>query len=136
MTEYEPSPDAARHARRALTQLKATEHDATGWRANPIYWVGYLAGALEQTLKAIDKTDSDEAQETSMAEGTEYGIFEDGACIEAGFHGQVGRIEATRIIAHLTGAAPEMDGAYEVLEICPDHDEQPRRWCEECASDA
>lgn len=65
----------------------------------------------------------------------EYGIFEDGACIEAGFTGATGKAQAEKAITELVADNPEMDGAYEVLEICPDHDEQPRHTCEDCASD-
>jgi hypothetical protein len=66
----------------------------------------------------------------------EYGIFEDGICIEAEFHGAAGQTAAQAHAASLVADNPEMDGAYEVLEICPDHDEQPRHTCEDCASDA
>jgi hypothetical protein len=66
---------------------------------------------------------------------TEYGIFEDGACIEAGFHGGLGRATAEGYATGLVIDNPEMEGAYEVLEICPDHEEQPKRDCEECADD-
>ncbi|MEV5940652.1 hypothetical protein [Streptomyces sp. NPDC051994] len=136
MTEYEVSPEATiASARDALTKLKATERDATGWRENPIYWVGRLATALEHTLKAIDQTEGDKAQETNVSEAAEYGIFEDGACIEAGFHGESGNAQAERAATGLVADNPEMAGAYEVLEICPDHDEQPRHTCEDCASD-
>ncbi|MGW2861975.1 hypothetical protein [Streptomyces sp. NPDC001205] len=66
---------------------------------------------------------------------TEYGVFEDGVCIEAGFHGGTGKAQAEQDVTELVADNPEMDGAYEVLEICPDHDEQPRRACEDCFAD-
>jgi pyrimidine deaminase RibD-like protein len=66
----------------------------------------------------------------------EYGVFEDGTCVADGFHGAAGKAAAEFHAVDLATAYPEMDGAYEVLEICPDHDEQPRRACEDCASDA
>lgn len=65
----------------------------------------------------------------------EYGVFEDGACIEAGFHGEDGKAAAEEHAASLISADPDMVDAYEVAEICPDHDEQPRNGCEECAED-
>ena len=63
----------------------------------------------------------------------EYGVFEDGACIEVGFHGENGKAAAEEHMASLVAAEPDMADAYEVAEICPDHDEQPRNGCEECA---
>lgn len=63
---------------------------------------------------------------------TEYGVFEDGACIEAGFHGEVGKAAAEAHMADLVTVEPDMADAYEVAEICPDHDEQPKNGCEEC----
>jgi hypothetical protein len=66
---------------------------------------------------------------------TEYGVFEDGACIEAGFHGASGKAAAEERAARLVAAHPEMVDAYEVLEMCPDHEEQPKNGCEECATD-
>lgn len=65
----------------------------------------------------------------------EYGVFEDGACIEAGFHGEDGKAAAEEHMASLVAAEPDMADAYEVAEICPDHDEQPKSGCEECATD-
>lgn len=65
----------------------------------------------------------------------EYGVFEDGACIEAGFHGEAGKAAAKERIASLVAEDPEMVDAYEVAEICPDHDEQPKNGCEECADE-
>ncbi|MFG2532717.1 hypothetical protein [Streptomyces sp. NPDC048516] len=65
--EYVPSSDAAIAAARiALTELKVN-----GWKTNPIYWVGRLEAALEQTLKAIDKAEGQKAQENSADEVTE-----------------------------------------------------------------
>lgn len=66
---------------------------------------------------------------------TEYGVFEDGACIEAGFHGETGKAAAEAHMADLIAAAPDMAGAYEVAEICPDHAEQPANGCEGCHAD-
>ncbi|MFE4818663.1 hypothetical protein ACFRFU_19950 [Streptomyces sp. NPDC056704] len=66
---------------------------------------------------------------------TEYGVFEDGACIEAGFHGEIGKAAAEAHMADLVAAEPGMADAYEVDEICPDHDEQPKNGCEECADE-
>ncbi|MFD9561559.1 hypothetical protein [Streptomyces sp. NPDC059994] len=63
----------------------------------------------------------------------EYEVSPD---IETGFRGAPGRAQAENAVTELVADNPEMDGAYEVLEICPDHDEHPRRECEECASDA
>ena len=55
--EYAPSRDAAIAAARiALTELKTKD-----WKTNPVYWVGRLEAALEQTLKAIDKDEANEA---------------------------------------------------------------------------
>lgn len=65
--EYVPSSDAAIAAARiALDELKAK-----GWKSNPVYWVGRLEAALEQTLKAIDKTEGDKAPEVSVDDVTE-----------------------------------------------------------------
>lgn len=75
-------------------------------------------------------TPSETTQESTM---TEYGVFEDGACIEAGFHGEAGKAAAEEHVASLVAADPDMADAYEVAEICPDHDEQPKNGCEECA---
>lgn len=66
----------------------------------------------------------------------EYGVFEDGACIEAGFHGEIGKAAAEAHMADLIATDPDMADAYEVAEICPDHAEQPKNGCEECAEDA
>lgn len=65
----------------------------------------------------------------------EYGVFEDGACIEAGFHGETGKAAAEEHMTSLIAVEPDMADAYEVAEICPDHDEQPKNGCEECATD-
>ncbi|MFF4576898.1 hypothetical protein ACFY15_00575 [Streptomyces sp. NPDC001373] len=66
---------------------------------------------------------------------TEYGIFEDSACIEAGFHGDHGKATADDRVNQWVQTNPEMVGAYAVLELCPDHEEQPKHGCEECATD-
>ncbi len=65
----------------------------------------------------------------------EYGVFEDGACIEAGFHGETGKAAAEEHMTCLIAVEPDMADAYEVAEICPDHDEQPKNGCEECAEE-
>lgn len=50
MTEITPSREAAAHAARvALAELKAT-----GWEANPAYWVGRLEAALNGVLRATN----------------------------------------------------------------------------------
>ncbi|WP_329143514.1 hypothetical protein OIU91_06130 [Streptomyces sp. NBC_01456] len=65
--EYQPSRDAAiGAARTALAELKDK-----GWKSNPVYWVGRLEAALEQTLKAIDKAEGAKAQETDADDVTE-----------------------------------------------------------------
>lgn len=60
----------------------------------------------------------------------EYGIFEDGACIEAGFFE---REEAEKRVRFYS-AEPAEDG-YTVEEICPDHEDQPRHGCEDCGQE-
>ncbi|HEY6114642.1 MAG TPA: hypothetical protein VI172_01675 [Candidatus Dormibacteraeota bacterium] len=50
MAEYTASREAALHAARtALADLKAT-----GWQANPAYWVGRLEAALTGVLRSTD----------------------------------------------------------------------------------
>ncbi|MDR3081353.1 MAG: hypothetical protein LBV60_10595 [Streptomyces sp.] len=65
----------------------------------------------------------------------EYGVFEDGVCIET-FHGEPGKAQAEQAATELAADNPEMEGAYEVLEICPDHNELPRLGCEDCFADS
>lgn len=62
----------------------------------------------------------------------EYGVFEDGECIETGYHGDLGRVAAGATLKAYTDD-PARDGlTYEVKELCPDHEEQPKDSCEEC----
>jgi hypothetical protein len=65
----------------------------------------------------------------------EYGIFEDGACIADGLYGDTGKTAAQAHVAALIAKNPDMADAYEVTEICPDHPEQPKNRCEDCALD-
>ncbi|NUP39162.1 MAG: hypothetical protein HOY76_19650 [Streptomyces sp.] len=189
--EYKPSREAAIEAARiALAELKTK-----GWKANPVYWVGRLEAALEQTLKAIDKAEETEteprftvlnaghvfavrdtttgldvATKTSrsgaqhiadcLRDGTmvldslgkavpaqkpvvkastntaDYGVFEDGECIETGFHGDLGRAAAEATVKAYTDDPTRDELTYEVKELCPEHDEQPKDTCEECHAEA
>jgi len=58
---------------------------------------------------------------------SEWGIFNDEGCIEAGFYSQYGADEAALIYRN--------DEAVTVAKICPDHEEQPADTCEECYSE-
>jgi hypothetical protein len=55
---------------------------------------------------------------------TEYGLFSDEGCVEAGF--------TSWIHAHLFLQCYSEEDDLEVLEICPDHEGQPKDFCEEC----
>lgn len=61
---------------------------------------------------------------------TEYGIFEDGECIESGFYGDLGHVAARATVGTLVTENPEQE--YEIRALCPDHEEQPEDACEEC----
>lgn len=146
--EYEPSSEAAIAAARiALEELKAK-----GWKANPIYWVGRLEAALEQTLKAIDKQDGcthhnikDRRGGRALELGTipacepgiTYGAWSEGA---GGFvySGVDCATDAANWAAdELRELAKEDDtDKFEILAICPDHEEQPKNGCEECNEEA
>lgn len=56
---------------------------------------------------------------------TEFGLFNDEGCVEAGFYSAEEARQAME--TRYTG-----DDELEVEEICPDHPEQPRCGCEEC----
>lgn len=72
--------------------------------------------------------------ETS-SDTNEYGVFEDGECIETGFHGGYGRV-AAGAAAKVREDDPANDGlTYEVKVLCPEHDEQAKDTCEECAAE-
>ena len=55
----------------------------------------------------------------------EFGLFNDGGCVEAGFFSRQEAEEALRT------RYSEEDGL-EVAAICPDHPEQEDAFCEEC----
>ena len=55
----------------------------------------------------------------------EYGIFNDEGCIARGFWS---RSEA---LADLL-TYPEDEGTLTIEALCPVHDEQPERYCEDC----
>lgn len=59
---------------------------------------------------------------------TEYGIFNDEGCIEAGFYSED---EAHRTIV---ARYPEGDD-YQVLAVCHDHEGEPAEGCEICNAD-
>jgi hypothetical protein len=56
---------------------------------------------------------------------TEFGLFNDEGCVEAGFYSQA---EAER-------ANVNAEDDLSVHEICPDHDYQERDTCEDCFAD-
>ncbi len=58
----------------------------------------------------------------------EYGIFNDEGLVEGQFYSEGEALEA-RVTRHSD------DLWAEVHEVCPDHEEQPRDGCEECAID-
>jgi hypothetical protein len=72
--------------------------------------------------------------ETSADIG-EYGVFEDGECIETGFHGGYGRVAAGAAAKTYTDDPANEGLSYEVKELCPEHAEQPKNGCEECFAD-
>jgi hypothetical protein len=157
--EYVPSRDAVIAAARiALTELKAKE-----WKANPIYWVGRLEAALEQTLKAIDKTEGDELHRATCESqgdcashnvkdkrggrglelgsvpacepGITYGAWSEGA---GGFvySGDCATEVANWAADELQQLAKEDEtDKIEVLVVCHEHEEQPAVGCEECATE-
>ena len=53
----------------------------------------------------------------------EYGIFEDGECLERDFY-SVDSAKRCRELNYDAGAI--------VMELCPDHDGQPYFGCEDC----
>lgn len=59
----------------------------------------------------------------------EYGVFNAEGCIERGFYTRV--LADVVAMRYLTGG--DID-AY-AAELCPDHEEQPRDTCEDCATD-
>lgn len=59
---------------------------------------------------------------------TEYGLFNDEGCVEAGFY------SAEEARAAITNDYDADDGL-EIEEICPDHEGQPRCGCEICDSE-
>jgi hypothetical protein len=66
---------------------------------------------------------------------TEYGIWvdEDGGFTETGLRS---REEAQRAIDDMRFAEPCLsDYTLSVVEICPDHEEQPKDGCEECSAE-
>lgn len=146
--EYEPSSEAAIAAARiALTELKTK-----GWKSNPIYWVGRLEAALEQTIKAIDKQDGctrhdvkdrrgGRALELGVIPTCEPGITYGAWSESAGgfvYSGVDCATDAANWAAdELRQLAKEDDtDKFEILAICPDHEEQPKNGCEECNEEA
>lgn len=59
---------------------------------------------------------------------TDYGVFNDSGCID----GPMSRAEAETVAAAYRAEGDEYAKA---AEICPDHGEQPRDGCEDCATD-
>lgn len=68
----------------------------------------------------------------ASSDTNEYGVFEDGECIETGFHGGYGRV-AAGAAAKVREDDPANEGlSYEVKVLCPEHDEQAKDTCEDC----
>jgi hypothetical protein len=64
---------------------------------------------------------------------TEYGIFSEaaGGCIESGLYSVAeGEERRAKLVAEGEDA-----GDLAVKEMCPDHEEQPKDGCEECADE-
>jgi hypothetical protein len=59
----------------------------------------------------------------------EYGIFNDEGCIERQFWTEE---EAGLALADLYASG---ESGLTIHVLCPDHEEQPRDYCEECATD-
>lgn len=59
---------------------------------------------------------------------TEWGLFNDEGCLEAGFWSKA---EAVAAIGEHYSAEDELTAR----EVCPDHEEQARDSCEECDDD-
>jgi hypothetical protein len=59
---------------------------------------------------------------------TEFGLFNDEGCVEAGFYSEA---EARAAIDHRFDAEDELTAR----EICPEHEEQARDTCEDCFAD-
>lgn len=71
----------------------------------------------------------------------EFGIFSDEGCIERGIYGVPGGASAEEVgqarIADLRAAGEATpDEVLQVDELCPDHEEEPRDGCGECARGA
>jgi hypothetical protein len=58
----------------------------------------------------------------------EYGIFNDEGCVERGFYDE-DKAQTTK-----DGSYSDEPGVY-VAEMCPDHDEQPLDFCEDCEAE-
>lgn len=58
----------------------------------------------------------------------EYGLFNDEGCVEAGFYSREEALNA-RAMRY------DPDDDLEVLEVCPDHEGQPREHCDDCKQD-
>lgn len=68
---------------------------------------------------------------------TEYGVFNDEGCIEAGFWTFAAADAVALRYRQTWDNTNENDGDpnAQALEICPDHEEQPLDGCEECAEE-
>lgn len=60
--------------------------------------------------------------------GAEWGIFNDEGCVESGFRS---KHEADEAVA----TRYDEDDDVTVMEMCHDHEDQPREGCDECAAD-
>ncbi|MFE6000416.1 hypothetical protein ACFQ6C_26705 [Streptomyces sp. NPDC056454] len=69
-----------------------------------------------------------------MSTNAEYGIFSEaaGGCIYAPCHSPE---EAARERERLITEDGEDAGDLTVNELCPDHEEQPKHGCEDCATE-
>jgi hypothetical protein len=99
----------------------------------------HIADCLADGTMVLDSLGNAVAAEKPViktsADTGEYGVFEDGECIETGFHGGYGRV-AAGAAAKVRADDPANDGlSYEVKELCADHEEQPKDGCEECFAD-
>ena len=100
----------------------------------------HIADCLADGTMVLDSLGRAVAARKPVVEATSYdtaehGVFENGECIEAGFHGDRGRV-AAGTAAKAYADDPANDGlSYEVKELCADHAEQAKDSCEECFAD-
>jgi hypothetical protein len=64
----------------------------------------------------------------------EYGIWtaSDGGFVETGFYGEDGEAAANERLEEYIAEDIDNLSDLSVVEICPDHEEQPKYGCQEC----